>query len=133
MPTINDDFGVWNQLGTVEPNPYEWKKFPFTATDVNPSLRISYIFIPENRKTDDYGWLRCRYKAGNSELTSLAIKIFPSKDTKILEFPIPVDLLKRNIFFRDFEIKSVAKSVPYTAQISSYAETWQVKLEELWG
>jgi hypothetical protein len=129
-PTITDDIGVWNDLGTITPSCTDWIKFPNTATGANATLRATY-FCSDFSKVKSWCWLRARYRTGDSDQVSQSIRLYPKADKQLIEFPIPQDLQDRSVYFRDFEVRKFLKlrrSVGITPDI-----IWQIKLEELWG
>lgn len=130
MTTITDDIGVWNDLGTLDPVIYEWTKFPVTAVGGNATIRASF-FCSEWNKINNWCLLRAKYTTAQTAQVSPAIRVYPSQIPRILEFPIPQDLMDRNIFFRDFEVIRKTRYIRYIGRLPG--ANWQIKLEELWG
>jgi hypothetical protein len=128
MSTITDDFGVWNDLGTIQPVVGNWIALPETAVGGLDLLRFSFIY-PSSADINSYILIRSIYKTGSNALFSKAIKAYPSQDTTILDIPIPKDLKDRDIYFRDIEIRKYIYGYKYL--VPDYQ--WQVKVEELWG
>jgi hypothetical protein len=82
MTTIADDFGVWNNLGTVSPILNEWVKFPFQAIGGLNSIRLSFNYdlnlINDN---NSYGLLRWTFNAGSNELIAKPQRVYVDKKT----------------------------------------------------
>jgi hypothetical protein len=131
MTTIADDFGVWNNLGTVSPILNEWVKFPFQAIGGLNSIRLSFNYdLSLINDNNSYGLLRWTFNAGSNELIAKPQRVYVDKKTIILDLPIPQDLKDRGVYYRYFEIK---KRPYYIPKWKIKDLNWQVKLEELWG
>ncbi len=130
MATIQDDIGIWNDLGSVSPISTNWIKFPVVATGANDTLRITFS-SQDFSKITSFVWLRPRYQTADSDQVGKAIRIYPSAEKQIVELPIPQDFRDRSVYFRAFEIK---KQLKYRKYIGTTPDiSYLMKLEELWG
>jgi hypothetical protein len=128
MTTITDNFGIWNNLGTITPVISAWTKFPNMATGGLDIIRASFIYN-ESLDINSYIWLRSRFVAENNEVVTQSRKVYPTMDYVILELLIPSEFKQRGNYFRYFELKKVIYGNRYIAP----DQKWRIKLEELWG
>lgn len=122
-----DAFGDWKDLGTLTlTSVNEWYKFPITSYPIyTRSYRLTFQ-CSNFTKVRSFGWLRPVYfVSGAPSLYARAIRVYPKPEPLLLEFPIPQDLLSRNIDYQDFEIKRVL------GRYRSSDLIWSVTLESL--
>lgn len=127
MATRTDSIGVWNDLGSVEPQYRQWVKFPITATGGSDTLQINYT-SPSWNKLNSYILIRPIYV---QSIVGSARRVYPDQNGNLIEIPIPEDLRLRFVDFRSFEIKKVLRwrrGIGVTLDAN-----YVVKLEELWG
>lgn len=129
MPTVTDDFGVWNQLGIIVPQWNEWVKFPVISNGANSVFRATAIW-PNFDEVRGWVWVRSNYGTSSGEIVSQAIRYYPKPEPQILDLPIPKDLFDRSIYLRHIEVKKLLRlrKLGRTPEVN-----WQMKLEELWG
>lgn len=56
MPYFQDEFGYWEQLGTLTPNTQGWVKYPY-STELNQTL-FRFTFIGDISKVESFCWVR---------------------------------------------------------------------------
>lgn len=129
MTTINDELGVWNQLGQVTPIVGTWSKFPVISNGANRTFRATF-FCVNFAKIHSFAYIRSEFFTANTSQVVPAIRLYPKQETFIFELPIPKDLLDRNIYLRHIEVMKVfrrTKPIGFTSDID-----WTIKLEEIW-
>lgn len=132
MALIQDDLGVWNQLGQVQVVHDQWVKFPVISNAGNSTFRVKLICVDPSY-IRSYCYIRSRYSTANTDQPTQAIRIYPGShpDEKFLiDLPINRELFDRTIYLRSIEIKKIIKPRRYLGVIPDI--DYSISLEELW-
>ena len=93
---IVDDFGAWDELGTVQPLFEQWVRFPDYTESQSPLIRL--IFGGDLERVQSYAFIRCIYSLFNDEIRGRWWKIYPKRQKEIILYPHPEEFgqLKTN-------------------------------------
>jgi hypothetical protein len=126
MPTqIIDDFGIWDDLGTVVPQHEEWQLFPdFTESD-SEIIRLQYGGDIDNCRS--YGFIRAIYSRSNQELYGKWLRFYPKYPEETLVYYFPLDFNRTQPApARRFQVQ---KRSYYRRYIGSFPDSiWTVRL-----
>ena len=104
MTQIVDDFGIWDDLGTVLPLEENWLVYPRSTTSRSGTTRL--VFGGDLEKTNSYGWIRCIYTIGIAQVFGRWIRVFPKVQRDIIDYPHPEDFANNpGIITRSFEVQ----------------------------
>jgi hypothetical protein len=107
MPQVVDDFGIWDDLGTVIPEPETWLDFPHSTVSRSGTTRL--IFGGDLTRPNSYAWIRCVYVIGISQLFGRWIRVYPKIQRDIIEYPHPQDFAGNpGIIYRSFQVQKRA-------------------------
>ncbi|MEC4804431.1 MAG: hypothetical protein SAJ12_10505 [Jaaginema sp. PMC 1079.18] len=56
MPYFQDEYGYWEELGTITPNTQDWLKYPY-STELNQTL-FRFTFVGDISKVESFCWVR---------------------------------------------------------------------------
>jgi|SRR6476469_265178 len=129
MPTIQDEVGVWNQLGELTPIPAQWSKFPVISNGMNGVFRATF-FCESFPRIHSYALVRAEFFTARTSQFTQPIRVYPRPEIQIFEMPIPRDLLDRNIYLRHIEVMKIFRHSKYIGVTSDIQ--WRFKLEEIW-
>lgn len=129
MPTIQDEIGVWNQLGTVTALPATWLKFPVISNGANGLFRATFTCSSFPR-IHSYALIRSEFFTARTSQFTQALRVYPKPEIQTFEMPVPKDLMARNIYLRHIEVMKVFSRTKYVGVTSDIE--WQLKLEEIW-
>lgn len=91
MPTqILDDFGYWDDLGTIQPIFEQWVEFPDYSESLSETIKL--IFGGELEQVKSYAYIRSIYVAFNQVIKGQWWRIYPKFDTEVINYPVPEDL-----------------------------------------
>ena len=106
--TIVDDFGVWENIGTIVPA-FDWQIFPNFPSTPNAAFRIFYTgdfdrtFYPP-------AFLRGMYFSGSRYFFDRDwVKVFPKNEPEIIQLPYPPDLQADPLPQRQIQIKLASR------------------------
>lgn len=93
---IVDDFGAWDDLGTIEPIFEQWIEFPDYSESLSNLIRLVFSGDLDNLKS--YAFIRCTYVIGINEIKGRWWKIYPKINPEIITYPHPIEFgqLKTN-------------------------------------
>lgn len=131
MAQTTDSYGLWNDLGTVEPIYDQWVPFPTASNGGNALIRARFL-CSDFDKINSYLYFRSRFQSGVTNQVTLATRIYPaahSDEDLLFELPIPKDFLNRSIKLRAIEVKKILISERYVGIHPDIA--YDVRLEEL--
>ena len=108
----------WNALGTIEVSTH-WQVFP--QASFASTFRIS--FLGDLQRT--WYFARIRQYYGTDEV-SLSVRLYPKRESIILELPIPQELQNQGVTMRYLGVRKY----PFRRYTVVDSE-WQIKIEEL--
>ena len=122
---IVDDFGVWDDLGTIEPAFEKWIEFPSFSYSSSQLLRL--IFSAKRLDRRSFGYLRCVYQINAQYFTGRWIRIYPKFNPESIIYPHPQDLASPNTTIkRIFQIKKLHRLRRFNGSFDS--DLWTVNL-----
>lgn len=126
MPTqIIDDFGAWDDLGTVQPFHEVWTIFPDYTQSTSDLIRIIFGGDLENARS--FAYIRAVYQLYNQDLYGRWLRIFPKFQQDIALYTYPRDLqFQENNPIRRFQVQ---KRSYYRKYIGAFPDSiWTVRL-----
>lgn len=129
MPTISDDIGTWEQVGTVTIND-GWNLVPDSLISAE-TFRFSYFLDWD--KWDNYkgyrsfALIRFLYPS-SSIIIGKTHRLYPKRNQEIKSYIIPAQLKEQGIILNDLSIKRV---ITYKRILIAEAIPWQLKIEYL--
>lgn len=126
MPIV-DELGIWEDLGIVEISP-DWQFFPFFPKSENSTLRIFQTGeIDLLGKYRNWAYIRASYFSGGFYIFDKWIRVYPSHDQTIIQYPWPLDLIKSPLPQRQFQIK---RGFPNRLGYVPNDKLWQIQIWE---
>jgi hypothetical protein len=126
MPTqLIDDFGAWDDLGTVQPFHETWTFFP-DYTESSSDL-IRFIFGGDIDNASSFAYIRAVYQLFNQDLYGRWFRIFPKFQQDIALYTYPRDLqFQENSPILRFQVQ---KRSYYRRYIGTFPDSiWTVRL-----
>jgi hypothetical protein len=126
MPTqVIDDFGAWDDLGTVVPQHEVWTTFPGQTNSRSELVRLNFGGDLENVRS--FAFIRAVYQLFNQELYGRWLKIFPKIQQDLVLYTYPQDFqLRENNPLRQFQIQKRSYYRSYTGVFPD--SLWTVNL-----
>lgn len=104
---IIDQFGTWENLGSISPVADDWQTFPLFAN--HPTGTLKLYFNGNSELLRDWkisGWIRAMYFSGSKYFFDQRwLRIYPKDEPEILHYPYPPDLIKDPLPSRQFQVK----------------------------
>jgi hypothetical protein len=126
MPTqIIDNFGAWDDLGTVQPAHEIWTIFPDYTESTSDLIRIIFGGDLENARS--FAYIRAVYQLYNQDLYGRWLRIFPKFQQDIALYTYPRDLqFQENNPIRRFQVQ---KRSYYRKYFGVFTDSiWTVRL-----
>lgn len=122
---IVDGFGVWDELGTVEPAFENWLDFPDFTYNANSLLRIQTASLNFDRQT--YGYIRCLYELENIYSEGRWLRFYPKFNPQFLTYPHDNNII--NLKSNPKKIFQVMKRHKFRRLVGTkYSNLWRVNL-----
>lgn len=110
----------WSNLGTVTPVLGQWIQFPHAAFG-GITFRASYS-ADFSRPLNSFVWFRGVYFDDQADLS---IRLYPSPNPRVFDFPVPEALKANGIIIRHFQVNKVAIGRSFVIP----SQDWEMSLE----
>jgi hypothetical protein len=123
---IVDDFGIWDDLGTVNPVFNNWLSFPDFTTSASGLLRLFFSSDVFDRLT--FAYIRCLYDVGNAYAIGRWIRIYPKFEPELIIYPHPPEF--QNLKGELRRVYQIKKQHRFRRRIGTVnSETWRINLQ----
>ena len=123
---VVDDFGAWDDLGTVEPVFEQWLDFPDYTESTSGLLRLFFSALEFDKET--YAYIRCVYEVSTTYMVGRWIRIYPKFEPESIIYPHPEDLAGlKSIPRRFYQIQKRHRLRRYIGTHKS--KLWSVNLQ----